>query len=151
MIQIELFREGISLPFKNVTRHKIVKIATAAAHLLDLKNALITLIITDDVYMRKINREFRGHDEPTDVISFSNRDNPFPEIDAENEEIGDLYISIERADRQALEYRVSLDDEMKRLIVHGLLHLVGYDHERSDSDEEIMLQKEDELCGSIDV
>jgi rRNA maturation RNase YbeY len=151
MIQIELFREGISLPFKNVTRQKIIKIATAAAHQLDLKNASITLIITDDAYMRKINREFRGHDEPTDVISFSNRDNPFPEIDAESEEIGDLYISIERADRQALEYRVSLGDEMKRLIVHGMLHLVGYDHERSDSDEEIMLQKEDELCGGIDV
>lgn len=151
MIQIELFREGIHLPFKNVTRQKIIKIATAAAHLLDLRNASITLIVTDDAYMRKINREFRGHDEPTDVISFSNRDNPFPEIDAESEEIGDLYISMERADRQALEYRVSLDDEMKRLIVHGMLHLVGYDHERSDSDEEIMLQKEDEMCGGIDV
>ena len=119
--------------------------------MLDLKNASITIIITDDAYMRDINREFRAHDEPTDVISFSNRDNPFPEIDDDNEEIGDLYISIERADRQAQEYRVSLDDEVKRLIVHGILHLVGYDHERSDSDEEIMLRKEDELCGSIDL
>ena len=151
MIQIELFREGISFPYKGVTRQKIVKIAMTAAHLLDLKNASITIIVTDDAYISGINREFRGHDKPTDVISFSNRDNPFPEIDANNEEIGDLYISIERADRQAREYRVSLDDEVKRLIVHGLLHLVGYDHERSDSDEETMLLKEDEMCGSIDV
>jgi rRNA maturation RNase YbeY len=151
MVQIELFREGVTLPFKGVTRQKIIKIATAASHLLELKNASITLIVTDDAYMRSINREFRGLDEPTDVISFSNRDNPFPELDADCEEIGDLYISMERAERQAREYRVSLDDEMKRLIVHGILHLVGYDHERSDADEEIMLQKEDELCGGIDV
>ena len=142
MIKIELFREGITLPYKGVTRQKLIKIATAAAQLLDLKNASITIIATDDAYMRDINRKYRRHDEPTDVISFSNRDNPFPEIDADKEEIGDLYISIERADRQ---------DEVKRLIVHGILHLVGYDHERSDSDEEIMLRKEDELCGSIDV
>ncbi len=151
MIRIELFREGISLPYKGVTRQKIIKIATTAAHLLDLKNASLTIIITDDAYMRGINREYRRHDEPTDVISFSNRDNPFPRIDADNEEIGDLYISIERADKQAREYRVSLENEVKRLIVHGILHLVGYDHERSDSDEEIMLRKEDELCGSIEV
>jgi rRNA maturation RNase YbeY len=151
MIHIELFREGITLPYKGISRQKITKIATAAARLLDLNNASLTLIITDDAYMRGINREFRGHDEPTDVISFSNRENPFPEIDAGSEEIGDIYISIERADRQAGEYRVTLDEEVKRLIVHGILHLVGYDHERSDSDEETMLQKEEELCGGIDV
>ena len=149
MVRIELFREGITLPYKQVTRQRIIKIATAAAHLLELKNASITIIVTDDAYIRSINREYRGHDEPTDVISFSNRDNPFPEIGADYEEIGDLYISIEKADRQAVEYRVSLDDEMKRLLVHGLLHLVGYDHERSDDDEEIMLKKEDELCRGI--
>jgi probable rRNA maturation factor len=151
MVQIELFREGVTLPYKGVTRQKIIKIATAAAHLLELKNASITLILTDDAYMRNINREFRGLDEPTDVISFSNRDNPFPDVDADSEEIGDLYISLDKADRQAREYRVSLDDEIKRLVVHGMLHLVGYDHERSDADEEIMLQKEDELCDGIDV
>jgi rRNA maturation RNase YbeY len=151
MIRIELFREGITLPYGQVTRQKIIKIATAAAHLLDLKESAITVIITDDAYMRRINREYRGHDEPTDVISFSNRDNPFPEVDADCEEVGDLYISIVRAEKQAGEYRVSLVAEMKRLIVHGMLHLVGYDHERSDSDEEIMLQKEEDLCRAIDV
>jgi probable rRNA maturation factor len=151
MIHIEVFHEGITLPFKEISRQKLIDISSAAARLLDLKNASITLIVTDDAYMRNINREFRGLDEPTDVISFSNRENPFPEIDAEQEEIGDLYISFERAEKQAREYRVSLFDEVKRLIVHGMLHLVGYDHERSDRDEEIMLQKEDELCGNINV
>lgn len=150
MAQIEIFTEGVKLPFHDITRQKIKKIAVEAADRLDLHNARITIIITDDAYIRTINREYRSLDRPTDVISFANRDNPFPDIDASQEEIGDIYISAERAERQSHEYRVSLADEMKRLIIHGVLHLVGYDHERSDEDEEIMLQKEDDLWKNIE-
>ena len=57
--------------------------------MLELKNASITIIVSNDRYIRKINREFRGHDEPTDVISFSNRENPFPSVADTCEEIGD--------------------------------------------------------------
>ncbi len=149
MAQIEVFTEGVKLPYGEVTRQKIKKIAAAAADRLVLNSARITIIITDDAYIRTINKEYRSIDRPTDVISFANRDNPFPDIDASQEEIGDIYISIEQAERQSHEYRVSLIDEMKRLIIHGILHLVGYDHERSDEDEEVMLQKEDELWKSI--
>lgn len=149
MIRIDVFCEEVSLPFKNIGKNKIKAVASAAAELLELKNASITIIITSDAYIMKINQEFRGKDKPTDVISFSNRDNPFPEVDDSCEEIGDIYISLDRADRQSIEYRVSLQDELKRLIVHGVLHLVGYDHERSDEDEEIMMRKEEELCRII--
>lgn len=149
MAQIEVFTEGVKLPYGEVTRQKIKKIAAAAADRLVLNSARITIIITDDAYIRTINKEYRSIDRPTDVISFANRDNPFPDIDASQEEIGDIYLSIEQAERQSHEYRVSLTDEMKRLIIHGILHLVGYDHERSDEDEEVMLQKEDELWKSI--
>ncbi len=149
MARIEVFTEGVKLPYGEVTRQKIKKIAAAAADRLVLNSARITIIITDDAYIRTINKEYRSIDRPTDVISFANRDNPFPDIDASQEEIGDIYISIEQAERQSHEYRVSLTDEMKRLIIHGILHLVGYDHERSDEDEEVMLQKEDELWKSI--
>lgn len=149
MVRIEVFCEGVKLPYGQVTRHQIRKTAAAAAERLELKNASITFILSDDAYIRTINREFRGHDEPTDVISFSNRENPFPSLDTEQEEIGDIYISIERAHRQSEECHVTLPDEVKRLVIHGMLHLVGYDHERSDEDEEIMLQKEDDLFDSI--
>jgi rRNA maturation RNase YbeY len=149
MIRIDVFCEDITLPYKKIGKNKIRGAASAAAEMLDLKDASITIVMTGDQYMRKINREFRGHDEPTDVISFSNRDNPFPAVDDTCEEIGDIYISIDRADRQSQEYRVTLQDELKRLIVHGMLHLVGYDHERSDEDEKIMLRKEEEICRSI--
>jgi probable rRNA maturation factor len=151
MTRIEVFREGISLPYKNITRQKIKKIAEVTAERLDIRNAFITIIVTDDAYIRNINREFRGLNEPTDVISFSNRENPFPEIDPSQEEIGDIYLSLERAERQSLEYRETLLDEVKRLVIHGILHLIGYDHERSDEDEVLMLQKEDEIIGFIDV
>jgi rRNA maturation RNase YbeY len=151
MTTIEVFNEGITLPYEDVSLQKVKKIASAVSDRLDLKNVSLTVIMTGDTYIRKINKEFRGHDEPTDVIAFSNRDNPFPSADSVTEEIGDVYISLERAHRQAAEYRVSLTDEVKRLIIHGILHLVGYDHERSDEDEEIMLRMEDDLCGVIDV
>jgi probable rRNA maturation factor len=151
MTRIEVFREGIKLPYKNITRQIVKKIAAVTVERLDIRNAFITIIVTDDAYIRNINREFRGLNEPTDVISFSNRENPFPEIDPSQEEIGDIYISLERAERQSHEYRETLLDEVKRLIIHGILHLVGYDHERSDEDEEIMLRKEEELIGFIDV
>ncbi|OHD63223.1 MAG: rRNA maturation RNase YbeY [Spirochaetes bacterium RBG_13_51_14] len=144
-----MFSEGITLPYKNISRQKLKKIAAASAALLDLRDASITLVISDDTYIRNINRTFRGLDEPTDVISFSNREPPFPVIDSSLEEIGDIFISLERAERQSREYRVSIMDEMKRLIVHGMLHLVGYDHEWSDEDEEMMLLKQDDLCGRI--
>jgi len=149
MTRIDVFCEELTLPYKKIGKKMIKTIASTAADMLELKNASISIIVSNDQYIRKINREFRGHDEPTDVISFSNRENPFPSIDDTCEEIGDIYISLDRADRQSHEYRVTLQDEVKRLIVHGILHLVGYDHERSDEDEEIMLRKEDEFCRRI--
>jgi probable rRNA maturation factor len=151
MTRIEVFREGINLPYKNITRQKIKKIAAFTAERLDIRNAFITIIVTDDAYIMNMNREFRGLNEPTDVISFSNREIPFPEIDPSQEEIGDIYISLERAEHQSIEYRETLLDEVKRLIIHGILHLIGFDHERSDEDEALMLQKEDEIIGFIDV
>ena len=151
MTRIEVFREGIKLPYKNITKQTIKKIAILTAERLDIQNASITIIVTDDAYIKNMNREFRGLNEPTDVISFSNRENPFPEVDPSQEEIGDIYISIERAERQSIEYRETLLDEVKRLVIHGMLHLMSYDHERSDEDEALMLQKEEEIIGFIDV
>jgi probable rRNA maturation factor len=151
MTRIEVFKEGIKLPYKNITKQAIKKIAILTAERLDIQNAFITIIVTDDAYIQNINREFRGLNEPTDVISFSNRENPFPEVDPSQEEIGDIYISLERAERQSIECRETLLDEVKRLVIHGMLHLMGYDHERSDEDEVLMLQKEEEIIGFIDV
>ena len=149
-MHIEVYQEGVSLPDKGLSGDWVRRVAVACAERVGLKSARFSIIVTNDAYIRNINREFRSDDRPTDVISFSNRENPFPAVDDSSEEIGEIYISLQRAEEQAKEYMVSLVQETKRLIVHGILHLAGYDHERSDQDEELMLGLEEELCRTIE-
>ena len=83
----------------------------------------VTVLLTTDAAIRKLNREFRGIDKPTDVLSFPAENLPGFEI------AGDLAISVPTAMRQAAEQRHALSIEVKVLMLHGLLHLAGYDHE----------------------
>ena len=149
MIRIDVFNEGVRLPYNGITKKTIKDLASSAVELLSLRGARITVIITDDAYITTINKYYRGYDAPTDVLSFSYQDNPFPLEDEAPEDMGDIFISIERAARQAAEYRVALVQEIKRLIVHGILHLAGYDHERSKKEERIMARKEKEIYDNI--
>lgn len=81
-------------------------------------------LVTNDRALRKLNREFRHHDTATDVLSF-----PAPESEVPGDTLGDLAISVERAAAQAAEFGHSTYDEVRILMLHGLLHLLGYDHE----------------------
>jgi probable rRNA maturation factor len=83
----------------------------------------VTVLLTTDRVIRKLNREYRGKDQPTDVLSFDIGDG----LD-EGEPFGDVVISVETAQRQAREYQAPLHTELVRLLVHGMLHLCGYDH-----------------------
>jgi probable rRNA maturation factor len=83
------------------------------------RTARISVVMTDDRLSRRINRTFLGHDRPTDVISF-----PLEEVDVLE---GELYVNLDKAARQARTYRVSRANEVARLVIHGVLHLVGYD------------------------
>lgn len=108
-----------------------------------LEDTLFNIIITDNTYIHKLNKEYRGVDRPTDVISFALLDNKdFYESDIKI--LGDIYISIDKAKEQAIEYGHSLLRELCFLSIHGLLHLLGYDHVLK-SDEEIMFKKQEEL------
>jgi probable rRNA maturation factor len=80
-----------------------------------------TCLVTNDDELCRLNRTFLGHDYPTDVLSFPS---------AEPNALGELAISIERADAQAIEYGHSCTDELKILMLHGVLHLTGLDHEQ---------------------
>lgn len=95
----------------------------------DGRSAAIAFV--SDNKMRTLNREFRGKDSTTDVLSF-----PFEpdEFDCGADNLGDIVISLEQAARQAAEYGLTLEEESKQLILHGILHLCGYDHE-TDSGE----------------
>ena len=91
-----------------------------------------TIVFVSDQAMRKLNFRFRHIDQPTDVLSFCARDSDFP--CEPNEGLGEVVISVERALDQAQRNGLSLEDEIAQLILHGLLHLGGYDHENDNGE-----------------
>ena len=91
------------------------------------------IVVTDDTALQALNRRFRSLDAPTDVLSFAN-DNRGPYVGYAADfprDLGDIVISLDRARAQAEQAGAALDDEMQLLVVHGTLHLLGYDHETS--------------------
>jgi probable rRNA maturation factor len=87
----------------------------------------VNIIFTDDAYISDLNSRFRKKHKPTDVLSFNS--------DPELEILGEVYISIDTARRQAKEYRVILKNEILRLVCHGVLHLCGYEHGKKNNRE----------------
>jgi probable rRNA maturation factor len=94
----------------------------------------LNLIITDDNSLKKINKEFLQHNYFTDVISFNCSDNKTIS--------GEIYISIETVKLNSINYNVSLENELRRVIIHGILHLCGYD-DRTASERKNMKRMED--------
>jgi probable rRNA maturation factor len=101
------------------------------------------VLIVDDVRIHRLNARYRGIDRPTDVLAFAMREGPFANLQAQV--LGDVAISAETAFRQARARRHSLAEELTRLLIHGTLHLLGYDHEVSAADARRMRAKEREL------
>ena len=90
----------------------------------------VTLLLTDDASLQRLNLAYRGRDRPTDVLSFAQLEGaPLVVAPGATCTLGDVAISFERAQRQALEYGHHLEREVGYLFVHGMLHLLGYDHE----------------------
>lgn len=100
------------------------KITTRILEELDKAGENVTIAFISDKRMRDLNREFRGKDRPTDVLAFPGNKDAFSEAS-----LGDVVISIETASRQAKENGIVLNEEIGVLILHGVLHLCGYDHE----------------------
>ena len=116
----------------------------------------LSLTLTSDRAMRRLNREFRGIDSATDVLSFSQIEqagaappNPRSVKNSPGLPVGDVIISIDTAIRQAREYRTSPTARLRRLLIHGFLHLIGYDHERSPSDARRMFARERTLAAKM--
>lgn len=107
-----------------------------------LKNVLFNVIIVNNEDIHKINKEYRNVDRPTDVISFALEDNK--DVDVPGLRVlGDIYISYDKVIEQALEYDHSEKREICFLSIHGLLHLLGYNHEKLDDEKKMFsLQKE---------
>ena len=119
------------------------KIVLAA---IDLGDHELSVSLVGDDEMRRLNRDYRGKDRATDVLSFSLREGEHGGV---TRALGDVVISLDTAARQARELRATLESEVDRLLVHGILHLAGYDHEVSPNEERRMKRKEREMRARI--
>ena len=99
------------------------------------KEGEINYVFCDDEYLHKINVEYLNHDTLTDIISF--------DYSMGNELHGDIFVSIERVEDNAKDFNVSFEEELKRVLVHGVLHYCGY-KDNSEEDEALMRSKEEE-------
>ncbi|WP_195987054.1 rRNA maturation RNase YbeY [Clostridium sp. D53t1_180928_C8] len=125
----------------------------------------ISLLFVDNEEIREINRDTRGIDKATDVLSFPMLDYPqnkvfkevykntkFNEIYLDGDELvlGDMVLSLERAKEQSIEYNHSFNREVCYLVVHSILHLLGYDH-IEDEEKKIMRKREEEILGKLNI
>ncbi|HHU70013.1 MAG TPA: rRNA maturation RNase YbeY [Thermoanaerobacterales bacterium] len=116
------------------------------------RQAEVSIVLTDNEYIQELNEKYRGINTPTDVLSFPMIDD-FNNITLSDETellLGDIVISIEKVDEQSKEFGHSFNRELIFLAVHGLLHLLGYDHEDKE-DEEKMRSKEKDILASINI
>ncbi len=111
----------------------------------------VSIWITDEAELHALNRTYRGVDRSTDVLSFGeDKSTTFVSAPGQPHHLGDLAVSYPHVVRQAEEYGHSRRRELSYLVTHGLLHLLGYDHERPE-DAEVMRRREEELLGDLQI
>ena len=108
---------------------KILKKAQAVLNALDNPDAELSLLITDDKEITRFNKQYLGRNGPTNVIAFPMAEGGFPEITPGL--LGDVVISADTACREAKDMSISTEERFTQLLIHGILHLLGYDHETS--------------------
>ena len=123
---------------KGVESKLLGKIAHRALEVLGLNKAELSIVLVSDAQIRRLNKLYRNKDKPTDVLSF-----PIGEKVEDWLILGDVVISVDTAKRQAQELGYSLEEELKRLLVHGLVHLLGYDHELGGEEEKKFFELEE--------
>ncbi|HYA12579.1 MAG TPA: rRNA maturation RNase YbeY, partial [Thermodesulfovibrionales bacterium] len=141
-----------------ISQQRLRRLLREALHLLELQRSELSILFVNDRRMKILNLQHRGVDRTTDILSF-------PQFSAEKLKarraevrtsgpqsfrtsellLGDIVINLTRARRQAAENGLTLNEELKRLVIHGLLHLIGHDHEKSRYQKNKMELKEREL------
>lgn len=136
--------EPDELAVEQEIENEIIRAANLVGELYGAENAELSVTLTDDEHIHALNKKFRGIDRPTDVLSFAFRESDEPEIlDSQVEILGDIIISLERAKMQAVEFGHSYLREVIFLTVHGLLHLLGYDH--IEESERLEMEREQDF------
>lgn len=143
--------DGVNYGLKLLVRQAVL--ATLKEENFSYPHVRVSVTFTDNEGIHRLNKQYRAVDRPTDVLSF-------PMYDSGNfddgectfcAELGDIVISVERAGAQATELGHSLRREVSFLTVHSMLHLLGYDHERSPKDEETQCEKQRKIMKDMDV
>lgn len=126
----------------------LAKTARAILSSLDLTDAELSILLTGDGEIHDLNLRYRGKDKPTDVLSFP-QDDEEP-VEGSPRILGDVVISVETTDRQAAEKGHTFERELTILLIHGVLHLIGYDHERGRKDGIVMRAMEKRLLKELE-
>jgi probable rRNA maturation factor len=141
MIRVSLLNEYGKV---DIPERKIKEIIKFVLKEMEKDNSELSLVLCNNDYIHFYNKEYRNKDYPTDVLSF---------VDGERigkiTYLGDIIISIDKVKSQSEEYGVSFEEEFSRLLVHGILHLLGYDHETSEEDEKVMMSIQDKLVDEV--
>ena len=147
-ITISIDPETISID--DDLKHEIVRAVELIGENYDAADCEVSITLTDDARIHELNRQYRQIDRATDVLSFAFNESEEPKIEYGGEEhvdqLGDIVVNVERAREQANEYGHSFKREMIFLIVHGMLHLLGYDH--IDEDERREMEAEQKFIMS---
>lgn len=140
IIEINIDEDSDDPLLNNLDIEKLQTATDRILKLLSLSNKEISLYFCDNAKIRELNKTYRNIDKPTDVLSFESGEEIF---------LGDIAISVERANSQKDEFdSPTLDHELLRLLTHGILHLIGYDHIKSE-EETIMRAKEEEIIMEV--
>lgn len=128
----------------------VEKVLYSAMEKEKLEDTSFNLIIVDNNYIHELNKNYRGIDRETDVITFALEDEDSLVVGENVRILGDIYISIDRARSQAVDYGHSFLRELSFLAVHGFYHLLGYDHQTKE-EEEVMFGKQEEVLSSYGI
>lgn len=135
---------------RNVRRTTLIHVAERILSAIGESRSELSLELTGDGRMRRLNREYRKKDRSTDVLAFPIREAALPRrVRSVSPMLGDVVISLPTAVRQAKEAGRSIDDELTMLLVHGVLHLCGYDHEKNHREAARMSRRERSLLRLI--
>jgi probable rRNA maturation factor len=124
-----------------IEESKLKNIVKTLMNLTNIKNKTISILLCSNNTIHQLNKDYRAKDSPTDVLSFVYED--------DTEILGDIAISLDKVEEQALKYDCTIEHELKRLLIHGILHIIGYDHEKDMAEEKLMFEKQDELMEHI--
>lgn len=125
----------------------VERIVNAALNYFSKSAVELSISFVSDDEIQELNKVWRNKDMPTDILSFVQSDNIdeiefWPEMEEDNNVLGDMIISISAIERNCENFNVTFDEELNRILIHGVLHLLGYDHKTNDSSEPMLLLQE---------